>query len=533
MGINIQKSKALLNKLYASGVRDFVVCPGGRNAPIVEVLEKCTSTDIQVYWGFEERSASFMALGLSTKFHSPVAVFTTSGTAFVETTSAMLEAHYSGLPLIVVSADRPESQWGTGAPQTMIQKDFLKTHLGESVDDSYDPQGVSYPLHINCCFEEPLIDGPIDSWIFESPKAHLKVNFKDLKNPYRFKFENYSLKTASSLTGIDFKSQSALKVLFLISGLSLSNKSEIAELIKPISADIYFEATGEIFDHSSQMSSRDIDRVNVIENYDLVVRVGGIPTHRVWRDFELKKFKNILHFSDIPLPGVSDGAVFKLSEFKNFMKDLSKNQWPSVLELNLKTKLQNMDLNQNINLEKNSNFSEEQKFFTVIKDVCSQTHFTKGQTNAQPVFYIGNSLPIRHWDIDKSIKFNEVYANRGLNGIDGQLSSALGISIKSKGQKTIVVLGDLTTMYDLAAPWYWLKYKSQINLSLIVVNNGGGQIFSKMFSGPSFLNKHQIEFQSWAEMWGLSYLKVTSSEDFKNKLQSLDVWPDIIEYKAP
>jgi 2-succinyl-5-enolpyruvyl-6-hydroxy-3-cyclohexene-1-carboxylate synthase len=305
-----------------------------------------------------------------------------------------------------------------------------------------------------------------------------------------------------------------------------------------ITADIYFESTGEISDHKSEINSRDIDKINVIKAYDLVVRVGRIPTHRVWRDFEISNYKKLLNFSEVPLPGVSEGSVFKISEFKNFIEDLKNISMPSVLDSNLK-----METKNDFVFEKSLNYSEEQKFFSTIKEVVSGLGLKKIVTKEKqkksdqvlnpfqnPVFYIGNSLPIRHWDIDKSKKFNEVYANRGLNGIDGQLSSAIGLSLQSKEQKTLVVLGDLTTMYDLSAPWYWLKYKSQINLSLIVVNNGGGQIFSKMFKGESFLNRHQIEFKAWAEMWGLSYLKVTSSEDFKTKLESLNSWPDIIEY---
>lgn len=503
---NIKKAQALLTKLYTLGVRDFVVCPGGRNAPFVEIIGKVLNKDVQTHWGFEERSASFLALGLTMKSQKPVVVITTSGTAFVETSSALLEAHYMGLPLIVLSADRPEALWATGSPQTMIQKDFLKSHLGPSVDESFDLEQLTLPLHINCIFEEPLIDEPVHTWnLNEHLRTEVYENSRSNLNSYKYKFKNYS---SEDLKIYFQEHKDSYKVLILVSGLSQLAKNELLSCFNELKADIYFESTGELSEHKSTINSRQIDHATVAKSYDLVVRVGGIPTHRVWRDFELLKFKNVIHFSDLPFPGLSFGVVYPLQDFKNFALDLQK-----------------MSIQQNLNLDQNKSLSLEQEFFSNLKEVVYQNSKT---TDEQPIFYIGNSLPIRHWDLDKKIKFNQVYASRGLNGIDGQLSTAIGIGLKSYPQKVIAVLGDLTTMYDLSAPWYWLKNKSQINLTLIIVNNSGGQIFSKMFQSPYFVNAHEINFKHWADMWSLTYQKIHSSEELLN----LKSWPEIIEFSS-
>lgn len=519
---NIDQAKHVLDKLYVLGVRDFVVCPGGRNAPFVQLLEKNKSKDISVHWGFEERSASFFALGLTMKHHQPVAVFTTSGTAFVETTSAILEAHYLGLPLIVVSSDRPEFQWGSGAPQTMIQKDFLKSHLGPSVDHKFKLNQISLPLHINCSFDEPLLDQAVINWTFDLNIESLKSfgiktsNFKDLKsknntlnlkdlplstklNPYRYKFFKYS---KNSLSHFLKTKKNKIKTLFIFSGLEVEFKEHIKSQLKTIEADLYFEATGEIAGLENQIHSQQISKIDVLNNYQLVVRVGGIPTHRIWRDFEIKKFKNILHFSNLPLPGLSFGQVHALKDFEGFLKDFKKLPTAKYID--------------SVHIP---DLSAEQSFFKSLKTIDKKS-----------VFYIGNSLPIRHWDTTKHIHFEHVYANRGLNGIDGQLSTALGLALKYslKNQKTFAVLGDLTSLYDLSAPWYWKQNKSKLNFCLVIINNSGGQIFSKMFDSKSFLNEHNIRFKSFAEMWGLSYLQIESGQDFEN----LKEYPDIIEFKV-
>lgn len=532
---NLSRAQQLLQKLYQSGVKDFVICPGGRNAPFVEAMDNCTSKDVRVHLGFEERSAAFFALGLSLKKLTPVAVFTTSGTAFVETSSALLEAHYSAVPLIVVSADRPEELWGSGSPQTMIQKDFLKSHLGPSVDESYDPLQVSYPLHINCSFDEPLLDEESKPWSLNLKKENLKteftINFTKQLNSYKHKFSVFSFSAIQSLTGVDVQKAKSLKILFLITGLNHKNKLSFENLFSGIAADLFFEATGEIKNLKSDITSKLLNKLDVMSSYDLVVRIGGIPTHRIWRDFELQKFKKLIHFSQLPLPGLSYGHVFKLDDLTAFINELKKNKLESVLQKSFESK----NLSQIQVSTKPSDLSQEELFFKSLKNQIYQSHATSNkssdssQISLDPVFYIGNSLPIRHWDADKSHTFNEVYASRGLNGIDGQLSTALGLALNSGSQKTIAVLGDLTTMYDLAAPWYWLKNKDKIDFSLVVINNKGGQIFSKMFKSSNFLNTHNFQFSSWAEMWGLTYLKVQSIDEFETKINSLKVWPQIIE----
>jgi 2-succinyl-5-enolpyruvyl-6-hydroxy-3-cyclohexene-1-carboxylate synthase len=122
--------------------------------------------------------------------------------------------------------------------------------------------------------------------------------------------------------------------------------------------------------------------------------------------------------------------------------------------------------------------------------------------------YLGNSLPIREWDLAaaRNSEWSDCLGNRGANGIDGQVSTFLGW--QSSEDHSLGFFGDLTAMYDLQALWSASPFRQGRALpraSICVMNNGGGQIFQRMFKKEIFLNQHQLHFQSWAEMFGWKY----------------------------
>jgi 2-succinyl-5-enolpyruvyl-6-hydroxy-3-cyclohexene-1-carboxylate synthase len=119
--------------------------------------------------------------------------------------------------------------------------------------------------------------------------------------------------------------------------------------------------------------------------------------------------------------------------------------------------------------------------------------------------YLGNSLPIREWDLSavKKAKCLAVTASRGLAGIDGQISTFLGLCQPQR--ENWGIFGDLTTLYDLAGCWI-LPQMENIRITLVVVNNGGGKIFYRMFPhNKEMLNSHKLNFEPLANMWGLAY----------------------------
>lgn len=144
---NLDSARRLIDAVRARGARDFCVCAGSRNSPLLAVL----GTDVFSF--IDERSAAFFALGRIKLHTSPAAVVTTSGTAAAELLPAAIEAYYSGLPLILITADRPARFRGTGAPQSIEQVGLF----GVYAETSLDAWSGAMPLHLNIEFDEPLL----------------------------------------------------------------------------------------------------------------------------------------------------------------------------------------------------------------------------------------------------------------------------------------------------------------------------------------------------------------------------------------
>ncbi len=170
MTYNAQLAGETLSHLVALGVESFVVCAGARNAPIVtSLLAVEAEKELQVFHHFDERSAAFFALGLAKSSGVPAAVLTTSGTAVAELHGAVIEAFYAGIPLIAVTADRPPSFRGSGAPQAIEQAGIFGpcAPIALDVQQLVDLSGVvawnqREPLHINVCLEEPTCQCRVD-----------------------------------------------------------------------------------------------------------------------------------------------------------------------------------------------------------------------------------------------------------------------------------------------------------------------------------------------------------------------------------
>jgi 2-succinyl-5-enolpyruvyl-6-hydroxy-3-cyclohexene-1-carboxylate synthase len=159
--MNKQLAQDILDQLAKVGVKELSICPGGRNAPFVPLLRD--SKRFECYYCYEERSAAFFALGKAKIKERPAAVITTSGTAAGELLPATMEAYYSGVPLILITADRPRRFRGTAAPQTAEQVGIFGIYapysqdIAESEKCDFNYWNKASPAHINVCFEEPLL----------------------------------------------------------------------------------------------------------------------------------------------------------------------------------------------------------------------------------------------------------------------------------------------------------------------------------------------------------------------------------------
>jgi 2-succinyl-5-enolpyruvyl-6-hydroxy-3-cyclohexene-1-carboxylate synthase len=150
---NIERARQLVEQVRGLGTNDFCTCAGSRNSPLLAVLGS-PGDDVRVFSFVDERSAAFFALGCVKQHGKPAAVVTTSGTAVAELLPAVIEAHYSALPLVLITADRPARYRGTGAPQAIEQVGIFGWYAATSLDG----WNRARPLHLNIEFDEPLID---------------------------------------------------------------------------------------------------------------------------------------------------------------------------------------------------------------------------------------------------------------------------------------------------------------------------------------------------------------------------------------
>lgn len=469
---NIAWAQSILNELAKAGVDEIVLCPGARNAPFIEVLAHWENARLHSF--FEERSAGFFALGRIAATHKPKAVITTSGTAVANLLPAVIEAHYAGWPLVVVSADRPKSFRGTGSPQTIVQPGIF-TGYADSIGDweRGEVQEIRLsrhaPSHLNVCFDEPLIDERVNSWRMpESRMAERQEPVVDLSALKKF--------------------QERVKCpLILVGGVPSPRRALVLEWLKKQKAPIYLEGTSGLRGALPSLELHAAEKTAKLTAFDGVIRVGQVPTLRLWRDLE-KSNAPVISISDLPFSGLARTDT----EVLPFSSSLSE----MVFSHAAKDEVLQQDREQAQKLKKLFDefpLSEP----ALVRELSLQMH-------AEDSVYLGNSLPIREWDLaaTRDVCFERCFGNRGVNGIDGQISSFLGWADETS--RNWAVLGDLTALYDLSAPWA-LRSRKLSDVRIVIINNGGGQIFAPMFHQPLFENRHQTSFANWAAMWKLPH----------------------------
>ena len=490
---NCQLATEILQALRAAGVETICICPGGRNAPLVLACE-AAKEDFEVISFFEERSAAFFALGRIRREGAPVAVMTTSGTAAAELLPAMLEASQSGHPLIAVTADRPRRLRGTGAPQTINQLPLFTAAEAPVFDIDLPGQlrtlpALESPIHLNICFDEPLVKTPPATATFgpvpARPTAKVWMKEKEAKKICQ-----------------DFFFQ-VRRPLVLVSSLTSAEAGKVAPWLASQNLPLYLESISQLREDPNlqKFSLKAGERILLTpecrEAYDGIIRIGGIPTPRLWRTLDHDKVP-VLHISRVPLPGLAGPTpVVPLSLFPGCAGDQSHLRGGSQA------------------LWKRDEKAASRLRESLAAEPCSEAALVRSLAERLPEqarILLGNSLPIREWDLAAPRQPNErtYFANRGVNGIDGLVSTALGLSGPTR--PTVAVLGDLSALYDLVGLWPADQLKNH-DITVVVINNGGGQIFQNMFKERVFLNSHQIHLRGWAEMFGWDYELVRSPED--------------------
>lgn len=488
---NARLAGSALAHLAGLGVSDFVVCAGARNAPIVgSLLSVCQGKGWRVRHHFDERSAAFFAMGLAKKSGYPVAVLTTSGTAVAELLPATVEAYYSGIPLILVTADRPAAYRGSGAPQAIEQVGIFGPYapLALDVADVSDLAAVAAwtentPLHLNICFDEPA-PGDVCDLV-----GHLQ----------------YGLPASPEIPAGEIAAflETADRLVVILGELPLMWHAAVEKIVVALGAPVWAEATSGLRE-SRALTDQLIQSERLVATLAprQILRIGGIPSLRFWRDLESLSDIEVLSVSPQPFSGLArESRHLRGRAFPGTISP-TKQDWVEGLPFSHDAELEGA-------LTKHP-FSEP----AMVRELS-------GQIPAHALVYLGNSLPIREWNLAATRVWPHprTFASRGANGIDGQIATWLGMS---EGEaESWGIFGDLTALYDLNAPAL-LDQLSEGTRRIVILNNAGGRIFSRLSSMADLPeahklvteNRHSRRFEQWAAMWDLDYVRWSAGEDF-------------------
>ena len=455
--------KAHINYLTSvflnQGITDIVVCPGARNAPLCHNFHQAGFTLHPVT---DERSAAFVALGIYLETRRPTLVCVTSGSALLNTLPAVAEAFYRHIPLVVVSADRPEKWIGQLDGQTIPQKGALQPYapciniaeeatldgLARSIAEELR---IPRPLHINVELEEPLFNFTVE----ELPQVE-KVEFPE-RNPL-FEFTEADLQIVANAIN-------EAKFPLLMMGqieepiIELSNELRKRMAIHP-----------EVLSNSeySQVSSQ-LEAVMAAGGQppllpDLIIHVGG--------PFICKQMKLFLRKQP-------DIRVIRIGLEEEPPKTFGRVDF--AVRTHPVPFLQKLVSLLKPNEEQHSTWASriEKEYYkiedttTLLKEIWPLTQFDPPRLRAM---HVANSSSVRLANFVGPWGYSLTYCNRGVNGIEGSLSVAAGQSLKT--DMTIgCIIGDLSFFYDSNALWNTRLGK---NLVVLLLNDGGGKIFHKL-----------------------------------------------------
>ena len=489
----------IIGACIAAGIREYVVCAGARNLELVTALTHHAESEeagrLRVISHFDERAAGFFALGRCMDSGEPCAVITTSGTAVAELLPSVMEAYYQQRPLVVISADRPASFRGSGAPQAVDQVGIFSNYVqgcedivwADSLEIFGDWNGKE-PWHLNLCLDEK-----------DNAKRLSKVRLAD---------------GASDSQNIDMRPvlecvQNAWQgLVVLLGGLEPEDREEVWHFLRDLGAPVLADSTSGLRETLGKLTLVDGDRVLNEKPPAYVLRIGEVPIGRYWRDLEELPQVKVVSVSRTGFSGLARGSDVVTGDISRCVKALGEIK--SVGDCLDHLKLANRRRGKITDLL--DSFPESEPGMVRTLSVMA----TMGSS-----LYLGNSLPIREWNdfAQRDVPYELVRANRGANGIDGQIASWLGATVDE--EDAWGVFGDLTALYDLAAPSLLNQVLCKGRM-LVVINNGGGKIFDRLPMMQSLdagvtdiiMNEHQYGFETWAQMWGMDYVCVRGLEDF-------------------
>ena len=537
---NLVWSQIFVGELVRCGVQDVCIAPGSRSTPLAFAFY--ANPDIRIHRHLDERSAAFFALGMALERDRPIALLCTSGTAGANFFPAVVEANMSQVPLLVLTADRPYELRHSGANQTIDQIKVFGDHVLWSVDmalPQVDAPDIALrnlrtvaaravakanglrkgPVHLNFPFRKPLEPPPDEEWL---------TTGSDEKSggwPFTQIMLGSLAPTAEAVSWLsDLISEEQKGII--VCGPRCPG-GDFPEIVAELASKIGFPILADPL--SGVRFGPHVEYAPVCGAYEtflhpqmqvpyprVVLRFGALPTSQrlnsylarcgaashihvrengVWADDN----HNTTHFLQLSESALCSELLAQVAPAtdSSWLEDwlrIESDCW-SIIEKELE----------------DTHFDGEYAYFLV------------NQLPQGSIILAGNSLPIRHVDQfgRPSKKPLHVYANRGASGIDGNISTGLGLAAAGDDPVTIMV-GDITFYHD-SNGLLALQHLGNKTITLLVMNNDGGGIFQRLpvaqFEPPFeqlFKTPHGLEPASIAATYDLPYAYLKSPIDLKS-----------------
>jgi 2-succinyl-5-enolpyruvyl-6-hydroxy-3-cyclohexene-1-carboxylate synthase len=536
--LNTLWASILAETLYRCGVTTAIVCPGSRSAPLTIALAQ--HPHIEAIPILDERSASFLALGIAKRTHNPVVLVCTSGTAGANFYPAVIEAWESRVPLIVLTADRPPELRDCNSGQAIDQQklfgsyvnyyselatpaitrlDYLRQTIAQAVQQSQYPR--SGAVHLNIPMRDPLAP------IFQPDIQSLAESFPD-----DF-FQHLSSQSCLVNSSWEIPAEWANQAGIIIAGVNAPiDPQRYCEAIGQLSQSLGYPVLAEGL--SPVRNFADL-QPHLITTYDailrhadrdalqpeIIIRIGPMPTSKVLREWLAK----------IQVPTwIIDPASRSLDPTHGKTRQIF-----SCIE-NFKVPLTKGDLGGSSAYRQTWQTADRQARSRIDQTFAEMTEMIESKAAwllsqilpDNTAIFVSNSMPVR--DVEYFWQANDrhilPFFNRGANGIDGTLSTALGVA--HGGQSTVLLTGDLALLHDTNG-LLTQKYLRG-SLTIVLINNNGGGIFGMLpiagFNPPFeefFATPQNINFADLCKTYGVKHELIQSWEQFQQQLSQLPI----------
>ena len=544
---------SLVDELYQLGVRHAVFSPGSRSTTLAMLFQ--SHGGFHTYMNIDERSAGFMALGIAKAQGEPAVLVCTSGSALTHYGPAVVEAKHSGVPMIILSADRPYTLQQVGAPQTIDQQKYFGTAVNYYEELSVPSESHYYtyprqvarraylkasdrklgPVHINVPLFEPLVPNREEEYFKQGRSA----------KPFRLVKHQEIASLASLLNG---------KRVLILGGPTVTNPKAVVDFADRIGAVVIGDPLSNLRQYEGVISTYDAflahhERWEELRP-DVVIQLGQIPvSKRIQQWMETLTDIDYITVSpnaDVVNPSLTT-TIHVMASVEVFVTEvyrglsLQQGLGTIIYETNeQKDNCTHRDLDTNSVCS--GQMAADNSYVQIWQQIESNSREQLDKVQEEPNLFEGrtihmlqqmmsdegqllvaNSMSIRDMDYFWATGRSQamVYGNRGTNGIDGTVSTALGLS--TNGKPTVMLTGDLSFFHDMNG--LAIGKTHGMNLTIILHNNDGGGIFQYLPQKGTddfdylFNTPQGIDYSGLATMYGLDYIKVTTNAELEQAMQ--------------